>query len=154
MRKTLKRFFHKLLKELTCVRRVIITDKLASCGAAMRELMSSVEHRQHRYLDNGAENSRPPTRQWKRRMKGFTSHGLAQQLLATYGPIARHFRPRRYRLSTLANRQEIKNRFQNWREITSLPTVAESRKRGSCISCCQILMLIGNNLTTPSDTPF
>ena len=52
-----KKFFRKLLKGLTYVPRVIITDKLKSYGAAKRESLPSVEHRQHRYLNNRAENS-------------------------------------------------------------------------------------------------
>lgn len=35
--------------------RVIITDKLKSYGAAKREILSGVEHRQHCYLNNRAE---------------------------------------------------------------------------------------------------
>lgn len=55
--KAAKRFFRKLLKGLTYVPRVVITDKLKSYGAALRELLPRVEHRQHRYLHNRAENS-------------------------------------------------------------------------------------------------
>jgi putative transposase len=55
-----KTFFRKLLKGLTYVPRVIITDKLKSYGAAKREILPSVEHRQHRYLNNRAENSHHP----------------------------------------------------------------------------------------------
>jgi putative transposase len=58
-----KKFFRKLLKGLTYVPRVIITDKLRSYGAAKREMLPGVEHRQHRYLNNRAENSHQPTRQ-------------------------------------------------------------------------------------------
>jgi hypothetical protein len=50
-----KKFFRKLLKGLTYVPRVIITDKLKSYGAAKREILPGVEHRQHRYLNNRAE---------------------------------------------------------------------------------------------------
>jgi putative transposase len=47
-----KKFFRKLLKGLTYVPRVIVTDQLKSYGAAKREFLPSVEHRQHRYLNN------------------------------------------------------------------------------------------------------
>jgi len=47
-----KKFFRKLLKGLTYVPRVIITDKLKSSGAAKREILPGVEHRQSRYLNN------------------------------------------------------------------------------------------------------
>jgi putative transposase len=102
------------------VPRVIITDKLASYGAAKREILPSVEHRQHRYLNNRAENSHQPTRQRERRMQGFKSAGHAQRFLAAYGPIAQHFRPRRHRFSAPAYRQEMRQRVHTWREITDL----------------------------------
>ena len=51
-----------LFKGLKYVPRVIVTDKLASYGAAKREILASVEHRQHKRLNNRAENSHQPTR--------------------------------------------------------------------------------------------
>ena len=45
--KAAKRFFRKLLKGVQYVPRVIITDKLKSYGAAKREILPGVEHRQH-----------------------------------------------------------------------------------------------------------
>src|SRR5262245_47069496 len=119
-----KKFFHKLLKGCQYVPRVIIADKLKSYAAAKRELLPGVEHRQHRYLNNRAENSHQPTRQRERRMQGFKSSGHAQRFLSAYGPIAQHFRPRRHLLSAPAYRQEMGNRFATWQEITSFPTAA------------------------------
>src|SRR5882672_1825443 len=58
-----KKFFRKLLKGLTYVPRVIVSDRLKSYAAAKRELLPGVEQRQHRYLNNRAENSHQPTRQ-------------------------------------------------------------------------------------------
>jgi putative transposase len=83
-----KKFFRKLLKGLKYVPRVMVTDKLKSYEAAKREMLPSVEHRQHRYLNNRAENSHQPTRQRERRMQGFKSAGHAQRFLSAYGPIA------------------------------------------------------------------
>src|SRR5829696_3230104 len=48
----LKRLLRKLLKRQTRVPRVMITDKLASYGAAKGEVMPSVEHRRHKGLNN------------------------------------------------------------------------------------------------------
>jgi putative transposase len=118
-KKAAKKFFRKLLKGLMYVPRVLITDKLKSYGAAKRAVMPSVEHRQHRYLNNRAENSHQPTRQREWRMQGFKSPGHAQRFLSAYGPIAQHFRPRRHLLSASAYRQEMAQRFQMWGEITS-----------------------------------
>ena len=57
-----KRLLRKLLKKQTRPPRVMVTDKLASYGAAKREVMPSVEHRRHKGLNNRAENSHQPTR--------------------------------------------------------------------------------------------
>jgi putative transposase len=61
-KKAARKFFRKPLRGLAYVPRVIITDQLKSCGAALREILPCVEHRQHRYLNNRAENSHQPTR--------------------------------------------------------------------------------------------
>jgi putative transposase len=52
-----KQFFRKRLNDLTYIPRVIITDQLRRYGAAIHESLPSIEHRQHRYLNNQAENS-------------------------------------------------------------------------------------------------
>jgi putative transposase len=119
-----KKFFRKLLKGLTYVPRVIITDKLKSYGAAKREILPGVEHRQSRYLNNRCENSHRPTRQREYRMQGFKSAGHAQRFLSAYGPSAQHFRPRRHLLSALAYREEMKNRFTRWAQITGTEQAA------------------------------
>jgi putative transposase len=119
-----KTFFRKLLKGCQDVPRVLITDQLKSYGAAQREVLPSVGHRQHRSLNNRAENSPQPTRQRERRMQGFKSPGHAQRFLSAYGPIAQHFRPRRHRLSAADYRQEMRRRFDTWQDLTTLPTAA------------------------------
>jgi putative transposase len=97
-KKAAKKFFRKLLKGLEYVPRVLIADKLASYGAAKKETMPSVEHRQHKGLNNRAENSHQPTRQRERTMRRFKSPGQAQRFLSAFGPIADHFLPRRHLL--------------------------------------------------------
>ena len=56
------RFFRRLLCAAGGTPRVIITDKLRSYAAAKRQILSEVEHRQSRYLNNRCENSHQPTR--------------------------------------------------------------------------------------------
>jgi transposase-like protein len=51
-KKAAKKFFRKLLKGLTYVPRVVVTDTLKSYGAAKREMLPGVEHRQCRYLNH------------------------------------------------------------------------------------------------------
>jgi putative transposase len=118
------RFFRKLLKGLQYVPRVIISDKLASYGAAQRDVLPSVEHWRHKGLNNRAENSHQPTRERERRMRRFKSPGHAQRFLAAYGPIASHFRPRRHRLTATAYRQHRDHAFAAWREVTGVAAAA------------------------------
>jgi len=77
-----KRLLRKLLKKQMRPPRVMITDKLASYGAAKREIMTGIEHRQHKGLNNRAENSHQPTRRRERQMKQFKSAGHAQRFLS------------------------------------------------------------------------
>jgi len=123
-KKAAKKFFRKLLKGLQYVPRVVITDKLRSYGAAKHEILLGVEHRQSRYLNNRCENSHRPTRQRERRMQGFKSAGHAQRFLSAFGPIFQHFRPRRHLLSAAEYRDEMRNRFESWAEITGTKRTA------------------------------
>jgi transposase-like protein len=113
-----RRFFRRLLKNTGAVPRVIVTDKLRSYGAAHREVMPSVEHRQSKYLNNQAENSHQPTRQRERAMKGFRGVGAAQRLLSAFSGISPHFRPRRHLMTASGHRAEMTIRFAIWDQIT------------------------------------
>jgi putative transposase len=115
-----KRFFRKLLKGLQYVPRVLITDKLQSYGAAKAELLPGVEHRQHKGLNNRAENSYQPMRERERRMRRFKSSGHAQRFLSVHGIVASHFRPGRHRLRAPVYRQAMAQRFQTWQAVTGL----------------------------------
>ncbi len=74
-----KKFFRKVLNGCQYVPRVLITDKLGSYEAAHKDVMSSVEHRRHKRLNNRAEHAHQQTRQRERTMRGFTSAGHAQR---------------------------------------------------------------------------
>jgi len=88
-----KRFFRTLLQPTDFAPRVIVTDKLKSYGAAKKELLKSVEHRQNRGLNNRAENSHRPTQMRERRMGRFKSPGGTQRFLAAFAPIRGHVHP-------------------------------------------------------------
>jgi putative transposase len=81
-------------------------------------MLPSVEHWQHRYLNNRAGNSHQPTRQRERRLQGFKSPGHAQRFLSACGPIAQHFRPRRHQLPAPTYRHVMAQRFQIWHDVT------------------------------------
>jgi putative transposase len=121
--KAARRFFRKLLKGLCYVPRVIVTDKLASYGAAKREILPGVEHRQSRYLNNCCEVSHQPTRRRERHMRRFKSVRHAQQFLATHTPIHNHFQLRRHRLSAGEYRAARDCAFDSWRDVTGVTLV-------------------------------
>jgi putative transposase len=83
-----KRLLRKLLKKQMRPPRVMITDKLASYGAAKREVMPSVEHRQHKGLNNRAENSHQPTRRRERCRFSQGTFAEAQVVLPFFGGLA------------------------------------------------------------------
>jgi putative transposase len=89
--------------------------------------MPSVEHRSHKGLNNRAENSRQPTRQRERAMKGFRSVGAAQQFLSAFSGISPHFRPHRHLMTASQHRAEMTIRLAMWDHVTgaaSRPTTA------------------------------
>jgi putative transposase len=91
-----------------------------STGAAHRELMSSVEHRSRKSLNNRAENSQQPTRQRERAMKGFRSAGRTQRFLSAFSRISPHLRPRRHLMTAPDYRTEMQHRFTIWNQITDV----------------------------------
>jgi putative transposase len=122
--KVAHRFFRKLLKRQGFVPRVIVTDKLKSYEAAKKQVMKNVEHRQHKGLNNRAENSHQPTRTRERRMRRFKSPGQAQRFLSTFDPIRDHFHPKQHQLTAYRYRQQLRQRFEDWREVACLKTAA------------------------------
>jgi putative transposase len=62
-------------------------------------------------------------------MQGVKSAGHAQRFVSAYGPIAQHFRPRRHLLSAADYRQEMRQRFARWAEITGTERVAQRADR-------------------------
>jgi putative transposase len=117
--KAAKRLLRKLLKKQGMAPRVMITDKLASYGAAKREIMPGVEHRQHKGLNNRAENSHQPTRRRERIMKGFKSAGQAQRFLSVHDQVANLF-SRPTNTNAAAHRQSRAQAFKIWAKVTGL----------------------------------
>ena len=113
-------FAFKLLKKQLRPPRVMITDKLASYGAAKRELVPGVEHRQHRGLNNRAENSHQPTRRRERQIKRFKSAGQAQRFLSAHDGINNLFHLRRDHITASQYRAARAEAFQTWAEVTGV----------------------------------
>jgi len=121
--KAAQRLLRKLLKKQGRTPRVMITDKLASYGAAKREIMPSVEHRQHRGLNNRAENSHQPTRRRERITKRFKSAGQTQRFLSVHDQVANLFR-RPANTNAGDHRLARARAFQAWADVTGAASAA------------------------------
>ena len=119
-----ERLLRRLLKKQMRPPRVMVTDKLASYGAAKKELMPGVEHRQHKGLNNRAENSHQPTRRRERQMKRFKSAGQAQRFLSAHDQINNLFHLRRDHVTATEYRTARTRAFELWAEITGVAAAA------------------------------
>lgn len=114
-----RRFFQRLLQGLAYAPRVLITDKLRSYNKARNNLIPHTEHRQHKGLNNRAENSHQSTRQHERKMRKFKSPPQAQRFPVTHGAIQNLFKVGRYKHTAKQYRQLIQNAHSLWQEVTS-----------------------------------
>src|SRR5215210_1791424 len=121
--KATKRLLRNLLKKQGIAPRVMITDKLASYAAAKRIVMPGVEHRQHKGLNNRAENSHQPTRRRERIMKRFKSAGQAQRFLSVHDQVTNLSR-RPAHTNAEDYRRDRAQSFQVWAEVTDTASAA------------------------------
>src|SRR6266853_6672140 len=139
----------KLLKKQMPPPRVMITDTLARDGAAKRDVMPGVEHRQHKGLNNRAENSHQPRRRRERQIKQFKSAGQARRFLSAHDPINNLFHLRRDHLTAAENRASRTQTSRVWAEISSVITAASSLAHAA--SRCPSLGPQPVKLTMPVD---
>jgi putative transposase len=117
--RTAQRLMRKLLKSTVTPPRVMIMDKLRSYGAARAKMSLCVEHRQHKGLNNRAENSHQPTRRRERIMKRFKSARQAQRFLATHDQVANLFHVPYPEKATAEHRRATRERaFAVWRDVS------------------------------------
>ena len=114
----------QLLKKQMPPPRVMITDTLARDGAAKRDVMPGVEHRQHKGLNNRAENSHQPRRRRERQIKQFKSAGQARRFLSAHDPINNLFHLRRDQLTADQHRAALAQTFEVWADITGISAAA------------------------------
>ena len=111
-----KRLLIKLLKRQDRAPRRIVTDKLASHRAAKREVAPGMEHRNHKGLNNRAENAHVPLRKRERQMQGFRSAGGLQRLTSVFSAVRSLFVPppsKRPAFSTHLHRLAALARWRN-----------------------------------------
>ena len=114
------KLLRRLLKNQGVHPEAITTDKLASYGAAVRDLGLTGVHRPGGMRENNrAENSHLAIRRRERKQQKFKSQGSAQRFLGTHAPIYNTFnlQPHLIRRSTL--RQFRAEAHQTWATATA-----------------------------------
>ncbi len=79
---------------------MIITDKLASYGAAKKEILPGVEHRQQ-----------------EKQMRKFKSTKQAQRFLSVHGQVRNLFGLHRYKKAADDQRTHLIDSWNQWQEI-------------------------------------
>ncbi len=97
----------------------IVTDKLKSYGAALRDLRLGHLHETGHRLNNRAESSHVPIRRWERKMQRFKSQRSAQIFLSTHGPIYNLFNVQRHLISRRTLRTFRNNAMEEWKVVTA-----------------------------------
>ena len=93
------KLLRKLLQHQGIPPTKIVTDKLKSYGAALKDLKMSHLHDTTNRLNNRAESSHVPIRRRERKLQRFKSHKSAQVFLSIYGPIYNLFNTQRHLIS-------------------------------------------------------
>jgi putative transposase len=96
---------------------ILVTDKLRSYGAAMKEIGNEQRQETGRWLNNRVENSHLPFRRRERAMQRFRSMGCLQKFAAVHASVHNNFNQER----ALYSRDNFKlNRnaaLDEWRQL-------------------------------------
>jgi transposase-like protein len=90
------RLLRSLLRRHGFVPTAIVTDKLKSYRAAIREVGFAGEHEQGLHTNNRAENSHQPLRRRERKMQGFKSVKSAQRFASIHAAVYNTFNVQRH----------------------------------------------------------
>jgi len=107
----------RLLKKQGLAPKRIVTDKQRSYGAIRRDVMSAVERRSHKGLNNRAENSHVPLRKRERMMQGFRSSGGLQRFISVFSVVRNLFVPPRQKRSALATHIHRTRAMAQWNAV-------------------------------------
>jgi len=116
-RKATLKLLRKLLKQKGFVPGAIMTDRLRSYGAALRELGLTDRHVTGGRSNSRADVSRQPTRRRERQQIRFKSPGSAQRSLSIHTAMDNLFNVQRHLISRRTLKAFRAGALANWREI-------------------------------------
>ncbi len=109
----------KLLKRQGFLPDAIVTGRLKSYGATLRDIGLTRKHQMGGRLNNRAENSHQPTRRRERKMQRFKSPGSAQRFLSTHAAIYKQFNLQRHLVSRKILRNFRADAMGPWRIVAA-----------------------------------
>jgi transposase-like protein len=113
------KLLRKLLKRQGFAPRTIVTDKLRSYEAALRDLGFAGHHEQGLRSNNRAENSHQPIRRRELKMQRFKSPKSAQRFLFVHAAIYNTFYLQRHLISKSTLRQFRADATNVWNSVTA-----------------------------------
>jgi transposase-like protein len=113
------RLLRTLLRRQSFVPKDIVTDKLRSYGAALREIGFSGLHEQGLRANNRAENSHQPLRRRERKMRGFKPAKSAQRFVSVHGAVYNTFNVQRHLISRLTQRHFRTTAHNSWSDAAA-----------------------------------
>ncbi len=114
-KKAALKFLTKLLR-LHGVVESIVTDRLASYGAALKALNAINEREVGRWLNNRVENSHHPFRRRERAQLRFRRMRSWKKFAAFHGSVHNHFNPERHLSSRPAFKERRAAALAEWRQ--------------------------------------
>ena len=109
------KFLRALLRRQGFVPTAIVTDKLKSYRAAIREVGFSGVHEQGLRMNNRAENSHQPLRRRERKMQGFKSVKSAQRFASVHAAVYNAFNVQRHLTSRSTHRVLRAEALSTWK---------------------------------------
>ncbi|MEM9288589.1 MAG: IS6 family transposase [Pseudomonadota bacterium] len=99
---------------------IIVTDKLKSYGAAMREIGNQQGQKTGRHLNNSAENSHFPFRRRERAMQRFRRMHNLQKFASTHASLYNHFNGDRHLNSRPIFKAYRSEALSEWRQLAQM----------------------------------
>lgn len=96
---------------------VIVTDKLRSYGAAMKEIGNADRQETGRHQNNRSENSHLPIRRRERAMSRFRRMRSLQKFASTHSSVHNHFNLERHLYSRTNFKARRDAALREWRDL-------------------------------------